>query len=209
MIAKIREHESHIETLRRLGEQARMAGVQIFWDEVTRRPFATSRRDPSKLHQVSAISCTCQGFIQTGACGHIGLLLIELGYLPTEPTPPTPIRATTATPAVLCDQCGEAMTHVNGVAFECRCGATYQPDWQVIDTIERAICRADSEEVDQIAAEFLTVAGPRQYGPDPDQNPCREDAPDLLGLHAYPANELPACLIWQADRADVADRIAA
>lgn len=62
----------------------------------------------------------------------------------------------------------------------------------------------------ETAAEMLAAGfgtGPRPG--DPDGYPDRSDAPALLSLYSYTANEIAACLLWQADRRDISERIAA
>jgi hypothetical protein len=208
MVARIRQTETHAQTMRRLAESARQGGCELYLDEITGAWFATSRRNPGKLHQLTAISCTCPGFIRTAACGHVGMLLEELHYLgpDDDDEPDLPIAA-----VVECDACDAVMEHINGVTFGCQCGAEYALAWDTateIDALIVARSQDDPEFVDQITI-LLSAEGigiPR--GADPDLCISREDVPAILGRYQVSANDVAAALVWRAEL-DARDEVAA
>jgi hypothetical protein len=196
--------EFGVSLIHKLAAEARAKGVQLFRDQ-SGRYFATSRKNPEVLHYVTGLSCDCLEFCQLGSCPHHALLLEELKWLAPDPTPEPQ-------PAVLCDQCGEAMQYLAGVSFACQCGHTWSAEWEPVDKIEMAVVALSSrglaelldEAVTMLAADFAPVCGA-----DPDECACREDAPSLLNLAAYSSNEVAAALVWMRDREDVADRMVA
>jgi antirestriction protein ArdC len=116
-------------------------------------------------------------------------------------------------PAVMCDQCGESMAYLNGVSFRCACGETYAVNWDRALAIDAAICArflADDQLLDTLTL-WLSAEGPSvPVGADPDMLPGREDAPALIGMaFTCSANDVAAVLIWQADREEASNRVAA
>jgi antirestriction protein ArdC len=116
-------------------------------------------------------------------------------------------------PAVFCDQCGEAMEHVNGASFRCPCGETFTLSWDRACAIDAAICarsRTDDHLLDTLT-QWLSPEGVAvPNGTDPDMMPGREDAPALIGLaFGCSANDVAAVMRWQSDREEVANRVAA
>ena len=192
--------------MRRLAFAALNHGLRVLEYAPTREFYATSYSEPDRLHRVTRVSCDCRGFVRHGRCSHHALLLFHLRELP-EPTPPSPCAAAPIpTPMVICDDCGERMTHHAGVSFRCQCGATFAPGWQEADVIDRRLCELSRTEPDAIEwAESLLARGHRPG----DEEPDREDVPDALGLIAYSANEVAAVLIWRSDLQESADRLAA
>ncbi len=82
--------ETYDERIVRLARQARERGVRIYSDDAGKQWFATSSSQPGVLHYITAASCTCRGFVFSGACTHNAALLDRLGWLPAvEPAPAT------------------------------------------------------------------------------------------------------------------------
>ena len=70
------------EDLRRLADQAERRGVRILHTRDGAH-FATSATDATLLYPVGVESgCTCLAAVHGGLCGHLGLLLSELGLIP-------------------------------------------------------------------------------------------------------------------------------
>jgi hypothetical protein len=113
-----RIQETFAEQVYRLAAKARREGSELFQDEISGRWFASSRRHPGKLHQLSAISCTCPSFISRGYCGHLSLLLLELGYVPDDDPQPDPPAA--AYPLPIFREIAEALevSHMPAEYFE-------------------------------------------------------------------------------------------
>ncbi len=79
--ARIRAEIQRREDLRRLADQAERRGVRIFHTRDGRH-FATSATDPTLLYPVGVeLGCSCLSAVHGGLCGHLGLLLDELGLL--------------------------------------------------------------------------------------------------------------------------------
>ena len=74
--------ETYDERIVRLARQAQAKGVKVFQELSTGAWFATSASQPGKAHYLTAVSCTCEGFIFSGACTHNAALLAKLGWLP-------------------------------------------------------------------------------------------------------------------------------
>lgn len=70
---------------RRLAQRARERGVMLVMVEDGRRVdhFASDPRDGQRYY-LTAYSCTCRQFIQSGSagCQHLALLQVELGLVP-------------------------------------------------------------------------------------------------------------------------------
>jgi hypothetical protein len=98
MVATLKQTETFAQVVHRLAAKARTEGAQLYQDEITGHWFASSRRNPGTLHQLTAVSCTCRGFIGHGMCGHLGLLLEELAYVPAPDTDPDPNGSALAAP---------------------------------------------------------------------------------------------------------------
>ena len=83
--------ETHDERVVRLARQAQVKGVKVFQELSTGAWFATSASRPGQAHYVTAVSCSCEGFVFSGACSHNAALLDRLGWLPrvTEELPAT------------------------------------------------------------------------------------------------------------------------
>lgn len=71
----------------RLAEEAERRGIRIFVEPIVNEHFATSASDSTKLYRVTALSCTCAGFMVHQRCTHQSALLAYLGWLP-DPEPP-------------------------------------------------------------------------------------------------------------------------
>ncbi len=79
--ARIRIETQRREDLRRLADQAEQKGVRILHTRDGRH-FATSATDATRLYPVGVASgCTCLAAVHGGLCGHLGLLLSELGLI--------------------------------------------------------------------------------------------------------------------------------
>jgi len=78
----MRRVETFDERVVRLARQARTRGVQVYQELSTGAWFATSASRPGRAHYVTAVSCTCEGFVFSGACTHNAALLDRLGWLP-------------------------------------------------------------------------------------------------------------------------------
>ncbi len=66
----------------RLARVARERGIRVYSDDAGTQWFATSASQVGVLHYVTAVSCSCRGFIFSGACSHNAALLARLGWLP-------------------------------------------------------------------------------------------------------------------------------
>lgn len=71
----------------RLAAQARRLGVQLLTAPSTNEVYATSVSHPGWLHRITALSCTCAGFLRHQRCMHHAYLLAHLGWLPAAPVP--------------------------------------------------------------------------------------------------------------------------
>ena len=79
----------------RLAEQAERNGIRILREPFSNEHFATSGSDPTILHRLTHLSCSCRGFMVWQRCQHHALFLAQLGWLPDvaddEPEPdPSP-----------------------------------------------------------------------------------------------------------------------
>jgi len=82
--ARIRIEAQRREDLRRLADQAERKGVRILHTRDGAH-FATSATDATLLYPVGVESgCTCLAAVHGGLCGHLGLLLSELGMIPED-----------------------------------------------------------------------------------------------------------------------------
>jgi len=72
----------------RLAALGRDRGLTLFQEAGSGAWFCTSATDRFRLYYVTALSCTCEGFLRHQRCSHNSLLLSELGWLPPEPEPP-------------------------------------------------------------------------------------------------------------------------
>jgi hypothetical protein len=80
--------EARVQALHRLAGEAKRKGEQIFVYVSAGEYYATSTSSPDELHQVTLMSCDCEGFLRWQRCTHHAALLIDLDELP--PLPPTP-----------------------------------------------------------------------------------------------------------------------
>jgi len=78
----MRRVETFDERVIRLAQVARERGIKVYQEQSTGRWFATSASRPGTAHYVTAVSCTCEGFIFSGACSHNAALLAKLSWLP-------------------------------------------------------------------------------------------------------------------------------
>jgi len=94
--------ETHDERIVRLARTARERGIRVYSDDAGQQWFATSSSQPGVLHYVTAVSCTCRGFVFSGACTHNAALLDRQNWLPrvVEELPAT-------VPCYPCDGTGE------------------------------------------------------------------------------------------------------
>jgi hypothetical protein len=91
---------SFASALVRLAEEAKRRGLQLFLEEATGSWFCTSHRAPDRLYRVTAVSCSCEGFVRWQRCTHLALLHAEMGWLPDgDPQPPAPVRVVSSAPA--------------------------------------------------------------------------------------------------------------
>jgi hypothetical protein len=86
-IATTTAPESREDALMRLATQAKASGVKLYMDKVDGRFYASSRSQPGALHRLTGFSCTCQGFIRHGRCGHLAALHSALGWINVDPDP--------------------------------------------------------------------------------------------------------------------------
>ena len=210
MVTSVTPSETHDEAVHRLSAQALKRDLRIYEHTPSGEFYCSSFSQPDVIHRVTLVSCECDGFARHQRCQHHARLLHHLGELPRlgsdhDPDPP-------AVPVVVCGQCGEPMRYLAGVSFDCGCGHTWSADWQAADDVDRRIAersRTDSDLLDWIER-MLTPGGDAvPAGVDPDQCPGREDVAAALELWSYSANEIAAVLLWQRDRQDTADRMAA
>jgi len=94
--------ESRDEALIRLAAVAEERDVKIFTYPHTNEFYATSVSRPGALHRVTALSCTCAGFVRHQRCVHFAALLEHIGELP--PIEPEPAPATTGI-EIVCEVC--------------------------------------------------------------------------------------------------------
>jgi hypothetical protein len=72
--------------LLRLAAQGRACGVRLLREHLSGEWFAISSTDRETCYRLTALSCTCPGFMRHQHCQHLVLLLVRLGYLAeTEP----------------------------------------------------------------------------------------------------------------------------
>jgi len=81
----------------RLAQVARERGIQVYQELSTGAWFATSASRPGTAHYLTAVSCTCEGFIFSGACSHHSALLAKLGWLPVVESASSPVPCTACT----------------------------------------------------------------------------------------------------------------
>jgi hypothetical protein len=108
-ITQARQTETFAQVVHRLAAKAGAEGSALYQDEVTGRWFASSRRNPGTLHQLTAVSCTCPGFIRHGMCGHLAMLLLELDYVPGPDPDPEPEPPAALSPFPVFAQIGAAL----------------------------------------------------------------------------------------------------
>ncbi len=123
------KRETRDERVVRLARVARERGIKVYQELSTGAWFATSASQPGKAHYLTAVSCTCEGFIFSGACTHNAALLDRLGWLPAaEPAPAT-------MPCLACRGSGQIWSEGSWSADRCFiCSGTGQVD-VVLDRI--------------------------------------------------------------------------
>lgn len=91
--------ETREDAMVRLASKAREDGIKLYRDPKDGRHYASSRSQPGRFHYVTALSCTCAGFVSHQRCSHLAALHAALGWITTtpKPTPPTP---------AVCSDCG-------------------------------------------------------------------------------------------------------
>ncbi len=93
----IRLEAARDEAIRRLAAKSRAEGVQLYRDSRDGRYYASSVSHPGKMHFLTGLSCTCQGFATHQRCKHHSALLLALGWVADdsafEPDPITVVGA--------------------------------------------------------------------------------------------------------------------
>jgi len=96
----------------RLAGEARRQGVTVYRVAGSKGPawFSPSQSRPGVAHSLTAVSCTCEGFIRWQRCRHLARLLDVLGWLPTSDPAPDPPAAPVAlaVPNSPCPDCDGA-----------------------------------------------------------------------------------------------------
>lgn len=209
MVAKLRPLETREEALQRLARLARKRGIRVLTYPLTGEQFALSLSHPEVIHRVTPLGCDCLGFTYHNRCTHYAALLESLGELPPE-HPSTPAApGQTSAPVVLCDQCDEVMTHVNGVTFACSCGADFEVDWYVADEVDLALAHLSQSEPNRYQAVVQMLTDNDSDGAEDGYAACRSDAPATLGRFGVSPNQIAAVLIWRAELDDMSDTVLA
>jgi hypothetical protein len=200
MATKLRPVETREEALRRLAQIARKRGIRVVTYPVTGEQFALSLSNPETVHRVTPLGCDCLGFTYHNRCTHYAALLEATGELPPDGPGSPAAPAQIAAPVVLCEACDEVMAHVNGVAFECACGALYEIDWNTADEIDLALSMLSQRDSVRYDAVVRMLSDESTA-----DNSRRSDAPAALGRYAVSPNEIAAVLVWRADLDQRAD----
>jgi hypothetical protein len=152
----------------RLARVARERGIQVYQELSTGAWFATSASRPGHAHYLTAVSCTCEGFIFSGACTHNAALLDRLGWLPPVADAPE---------TVACTFCkGTGRFWAEGDFSDSACGCCGERGWFYDIVIDRApanVTNFPMTIVDQ-RPEFLPESGINSrldFRPDSGRNP--------------------------------------
>ncbi len=125
------ERETVDAAIVRLAGEAAALGITVFSVQGPKGTqwFSPSQSRPGTAYQLTAVSCSCEGFIRWQRCRHLAALLDRLGWLPTgDPAPPAAPVAL-AVPTAPCPDChgeGHRRMSTGGglrdwVMVECRC----------------------------------------------------------------------------------------
>lgn len=199
MVAKLRVLETRDQALLRLARLARKRGIRVLTYPLTGETFALSLSHPDVVHRVTPLGCDCLGFTYHNRCTHYAALLELRGELPPDFPDQPAVGSRVAGPVVLCDQCDEVMTHVNGVSFMCACGAMYELDWQSADEVDRALDDLSRRDPDRFAAMLGMLGDEDSMTIMSAPGACRSDAPATLGMFGANPNDIAAVLIWRTD----------
>jgi hypothetical protein len=199
MITELRPIETRDQALHRLARLARKRGIRILTYPLTGEQFALSLSHPEAVHRVTRLGCDCLGFTYHNRCTHYAALLEMLGELSPEPTEMSVSTDRAMSPVVVCNHCGEIMTHVNGVSFGCSCGERYAVGWQTAEEIDRAVARLSLHDPERFAAISDLLSNDVESEVGARQQASRADAPAALGLYHVNANDIAAVLVWRTD----------
>jgi hypothetical protein len=199
MVAKLKAMETRDEALRRLARLAHKRGIRVLTYPLTGEQFALSLSHPEVVHRVTRLGCDCLGFTYHQRCTHYAALLENLGELPPEHPGSPASSGQVSAPVVLCDQCDDVMRHINGISFDCACGARFESDWHLADEIDNALASLSQRDPDRYEAVVQMLGDDDSTGATDGREACRSDAPATLGRFGVRPNDIAAVLIWRVD----------